>query len=905
MSALKVIDVRFEHYRPENTLGVHETKPRISWRFENAPENFEQQEYELQLSKVSGGQTEEVCSVKRTSSDSQLVSWPHEEPILSRQRYSIRVRALGKGQQEPTAWSDPATLEAGLLERKDWSSKLVSAPWSEGKSQPEDLFRKEFTVEPNVQSARLYITAQGIYEAEVNGKRVGDYFLAPGWTCYDSQLTYQTYDVTELLSSDKNCLGVRVAEGWFKGRLGFEGGRRNIWGSRTALLAQLEVTLKDGTTHAIVTDDSWTVTQGPIRNAELYDGETYDATAEIPGWSSPGVASGEWKSVEVLPSIEESIDLTAGFSEPVRRIETVKPIELITTPSGKTILDFGQNLVGYVRITSAKAARGHSVTLSHAEVLENGELGIRPLRICKARDVYTFKGSEGRETYEPRFTFHGFRYVQVDDWPSTAGPVLEALEVVVCNTDMEEQGTFACSDDKLNRLFSNVRWSMRGNFLSVPTDCPQRDERLGWTGDLALFAPTATFIYGCYSTLRDWLKDVWHDQKKLGGTPPCVTPNVLFGDGIWGKPWPCAIWHDVTVLAPWALWEETADPVILSQQFESMETWLKVIPKNKTGCTHLWDFNVFQLADWLDPNAPPDQPQKATTDPPLVANAFLIHSLDLTAQISEILGKTEAASRYKSEAASARAEFAEEYVSKNGRLISDTQTAYCLAICFDLLEPHQLARAGDRLAEIVRCNGFRVGTGFAGTPFVCEALSQTGHSDVAYSMLLHESCPSWLYPITMGATTMWERWDSMLPNGTINPGEMTSFNHYAYGAVAKFMVERLAGLQQLEPGWKRVRVQPEIGGEFTWATAQHLTPYGIVSSSWTLKESDQKGAFTLQVDVVVPPTTTVEVVLPGPDGPKTEVVGSGKWSFSTPYERKYKWPVKPISRIPTMEEGLD
>ncbi|KAH7248012.1 bacterial alpha-L-rhamnosidase-domain-containing protein [Fusarium solani] len=905
MSSLKVVDVRFEHYRPENTLGVHETKPRISWRFENAPENFTQEEYELQLSKVTRGDAAEVCSVKRTSPDSQLVTWPHEESIQSREIYSIRVRARGKGQSEPTAWSEPATLEAGLFDRKEWSSKLISAPWSDDnndKPQPADLFRKEFKVDSDVQSARLYITAQGIYEAELNGKRVGDYFLAPGWNCYDSQLNYQTYDVTGLLSSGENCLGVHVAEGWYKGRLGFEGGQRNIWGSRTALQAQLEVQLKDGSTYTVVTDDTWTATQGPIKLAEIYDGEKYDATAEIPGWSSPGVASGDWKAVDILPPISESVALSAGFSEPVRRIETVKPTKIITTPSGKTVLDFGQNLVGYIRIKSIKGPRGHSVTISHAEVMEKEELGIRPLRFASAQDAYTLKGDEKGESYEPRFTFHGFRYAQIDNWPSAEDNLLDILEAVVCNTDMEEQGTFACSDDKLNRLFSNVRWGMRGNFVSIPTDCPQRDERLGWTGDLALFAPTATFVYGCVSILRDWLQDVWSDQRKQKGIPPMVTPNILSYNKFWGNPWPCAIWHDVTVLAPWALWEETADPTVLADQYESMEEWLKCIPRNKTGATHLWDSNSAQLADWLDPTAPPDAPHKAQANPHLVADAFLIRSLDLVARVAEILGRNEDASRYKSEAASARAEFRGEYVTPSGRILSECQTSYCLSICFDLLESHQLARAGERLVDIVRRNGFCVGTGFAGTPFICEALTRTGHSNVAYSMLLNETCPSWLYTISMGATTMWERWDSMLPDGTINPGEMTSFNHYAYGAVAKFMVERLAGLQQLESGWKKTRVQPEIGGEFKWASAQHLTPYGIVSSSWNLKEVEgEKGAFTLQVDVVVPPTTTMEVILPAPEGPKTEVVGSGKWSFSTRYERNYQWPVK---AIPSTLPGL-
>ncbi|KAM0540646.1 hypothetical protein ACHAPJ_013557 [Fusarium lateritium] len=897
--SLKVVDVRFEHYRNPNTLGVHEDKPRISWRFENAPPTFEQEAYELRLNKITGQQTQPLSTVQVTSSESHLVPWPADESLVSRQRYSVSVRARGKEQTDFTEWSEPAWLEAGLLNRSDWNGKFISAPWSDknnDKSKPEDLFRKTFSLGTDVKSARLYITAQGLYEAEINGHRVGDYFLAPGWTVYDNQLTYQTYDVTELLSGQDNCLGVHLAPGWFTGRLSFQGGRRNIYGPRTSLLAQLEFQLADGSTQVIATDDTWTVAQGPIREAEIYDGEKYDATTELPGWSSPGKVTGDWDQSVELPFISDKIDLTAGYSEPVRRTETVKPVSKITTPSGQTVLDFGQNLVGYVRIKAVKGERGHKVTLRHAEVLENGELGTRPLRICDATDTYTLRGDADPETYEPRFTYHGFRYVQVDDWPSTDQDVVHALEAVVCHTDMEEQGTFACSDDKLNQLFSNVRWSMRGNFLSIPTDCPQRDERLGWTGDLALFAPTATFLYGCYPILRDWLKDVWYDQQQQNGIPPMVSPNILDQCKIWGPVWPCAIWHDVVVLAPWALYQETADATILADQFVSMETWLKVIPRNKERCTHLWEFNADQLADWLDPSAPPEEANKAATDPPLVANAFLIHCLDIMVRVCDVLGKKDEGSAYKSWAANARAEFAEEYVSPSGRLVSDTQTAYSLAICFDLLSKDQLSRAGSQLADIVRRNSFRIGTGFAGTPFVCEALARTGHSNVAYSMLLCEKCPSWLYTISMGATTTWERWDSMLPDGSINPGEMTSFNHYAYGAVAKFMVERLAGLQRVEAGWKRSKVQPEVEGEFTWASASHLTPYGKVSSSWKLEEN-KAGGQLLSVDVEVPPGTTMEVVLPGREGTKTEIVGSGKWSFKVDYKRQGEWPVKEIKFI--------
>ncbi|KAF5022996.1 hypothetical protein F66182_4954 [Fusarium sp. NRRL 66182] len=886
----KAVDVQLEHYRQPNTLGVHEEKPRVSWRVGDAPAGFEQQAYELRLERIVGDENQHVCTAQVESPESRLVPWPADEHLVSRQRYSVSVRIRGKGQASFSEWSEPAWLEAGLLSRNDWTAKFISAPWSEvnnDKPKPEDLFRKPFSVNASVTSARLYVTAQGVYEAEINGQRVGDYFLAPGWSCYDNELTYQTYDVTELLTTQDNCLGVRLAEGWFTGRLSFDGGIRNRYGTRTSLLAQLELQLSDGSSQVITSDDDWVVAQGPIRRAELYDGEKYDATLELPGWSSNGHVAGSWDRAIALPFVSEKVNLTAGYREPVRRIETLKPVSKITAPSGKTILDFGQNLVGYVRIKAVRGQRGHQVVLKHAEVLENGELGVRPLRVCDATDIYTLRGDSLPESYEPRFTYHGFRYLQIEGWPLPDLDVMDVLEAIVCHTDMEELGTFTCSNDKLNQLFSNVRWSMRDNFLSIPTDCPQRDERLGWTGDLALFATTATYIYGCYPILRDWMKGVWFDQQQRGGVPPMVSPNILDKCRIWGPVWPCAIWHDVVVLAPWALYQETADPAVLVDQFASMETWFKVIPRNKDGCTHLWDFDADQLGDWLDPSAPPDDAAKATTDPPLVANAFLIHSLDIMARVCAVLAKRHDACYYRTWADDARAEFTQEYVTPSGRLVSDTQTAYSLAICFNLLNENQISRAGSRLAEVVRRNNFGVGAGFAGTPFVCEALTQTGHGNVAYTMLLNDKCPSWLYAISMGATTTWERWDSMLPDGSINPGEMTSFNHYAYGAIAKFMVERLAGLRQVEAGWKKSRMEPVVAGDFTWASASHLTPYGMVASSWELQGR------VLSIDVEVPPCTTMEVVLPG----ETRVVGSGKWSFKGDYEKQGEWPVSPIRFI--------
>ncbi|KAH7204567.1 bacterial alpha-L-rhamnosidase-domain-containing protein [Fusarium oxysporum] len=876
MANVKVVDVRLEHYRPGNTLGINETKPRISWRFEGTHSSPAQEAYEIELTEIDpkSRQPHEAKTYKVRSSQAYLVPWPSDEPLSSRQRYEFRIRAYLSDEYELTPWSDVAFVEAGLLNRQDWSgTQLISAPWSDeqDKPLPEDLFRKQFSITGGIQSARLYITSHGVYEAEINGKRVGDHFLAPGWTVYEHRLRYQAFDVTELLSDGENCIGARVAEGWFKGRLGFEGGKRNIHGTQTALFARLEITAKDGTISKISTDETWKTTQGPIRMAEIYDGEKYDATAEIEGWSAAGSVSGDWHQVEVPPPLSEDIALVAGSAEPTRRIEIIKPILKIDTPSGKLVLDFGQNLVGYLRIR-VNGSRGHKITLYHAEVLENGELGTRPLRHCEAKDTYTLRG-EGEEVYEPRFTFHGFRYAQIDNWPGPQDDILNKVDAVVCHTDMQETGDFHCSDSMLNQLWSNVRWSTKGNFLSIPTDCPQRDERLGWTGDIALFAPTATFLYGCHGILNDWLKGLYYEQKKRNGIPPMVSPNTIV-DGLFAQVHPFAIWHDVTVLAPWALWEEHGDSEILAQQYDSMVAWLDAVPMDKAADKdHLWDSNMFQLADWLDPSAPPDAPQKSATDMMLVANAFLIHSYDIMVRIADILGKDDS-SIYRAKAATAREQYAKHYISETGRLTSDSQTAYALAICFNLLTtPSQLKLAGDRLAEIVQANQYRVGTGFAGTPFVCEALAKTQHMDVAYGMLLNKKCPSWLYPVTMGATTIWERWDSMLPDGSINPGDMTSFNHYAYGAVAKFMVERVAGLKQLTPAWTRCRVDPCVGGGVTSAKASHLTPHGKVLVSWKLVQGGE-----VQIDVSVPPFTEIEVVL-GDSDSDVQVVGHGEWSL--------------------------
>jgi alpha-L-rhamnosidase len=591
-----VKNVHFEHYRPDYALGVDERTPRISWTYD-CSEPVKQQSYNIEVSEIlATGKSKVSHCAKVVSESSQLEPWPLETPLQSKQRVSLRIQGVSdKG--EVTPWSEPSVLETGLLNTSDWIAKRITGSQTRDptKSHPEQLFRKVFSIDQSIVSARLYITSQGVYESEINGVRVGDYFLAPGFTEYSDRLQYQTYDVSKLLRDGKNCIGVRVAEGWFNGRIGFEGGKRNIWGDRNTLIAQLEITLDDGSLQQVVSDESWSVAEGPTQLAEIYDGERYDATKEVDGWSLEDGGSTAWQAAEVLEPLPERTKLVAGYGEPVRRISTVKPIEQITTPLGKVILDFGQNLVGYLRIKNLRGDAGHKITLTHAEVLEHDALGTRPLRDCKATDQYILRGSPEGESWEPRFTFHGFRYTQIDDWPADC-PLMESIEAVVCHTDMQKAGHFECSDTKLNRLYQNVCWSMRGNFLSIPTDCPQRDERLGWTGDLALFAPTAAYIYQCTGILKNWHIDLAICQKRRDGLPPMVCPDVLEGDRFWDLDIPTAIWHDVTVLGPWSMYSATGDIDVLRNQYESMEGWLSKIQRYAGSQTpNLWHPKVFQL----------------------------------------------------------------------------------------------------------------------------------------------------------------------------------------------------------------------------------------------------------------------------------------------------------------------
>ncbi|WP_350001126.1 glycoside hydrolase family 78 protein [Pseudarthrobacter sp. WHRI 8279] len=834
--------VTFEHL--PDALGIGTGKPRISWKTRAEP-GWVQGAYQLSITTEAGRWTSE----RFESDGSVLQPWP-AEALNSGQRADVSVRVWGTAAVEPSGWSPPAAVETGLLAPEDWVASPITPAWDEDRDSDRrpPLLRRTFQLPRPVASARLYVTAHGLYEMEVNGNRIGKDAFSPGWTVYGERLRYYTYDVTDHLAQGGNAMGAWLADGWYRGRFGFNGGHRNLYGDNVALLAQLQVTHDDGSVTVVGTDGEWKASFGPILFTGLYEGEQYDARLLPAGWSRPEFNDGEWHPVTEVH--RDPATLVAPEGPPVRCTDEVRAVKVTTSPSGKLILDFGQNLVGRLRV-NVQGEAGRTVTVRHAEVLQDGELYTRPLRGAAATDVYTLAGG-APETWEPRFTIHGFRYAEISGW--TGGNVAENVIARVYHTDMARTGWFECSDPDLNRLHENVRWSMKGNFVDIPTDCPQRDERLGWTGDLQVFAPTATFLYDCSGMLSSWLKDVAAEQAP-DGTVPWYVP-VIPGGEYWTPVRPGAVWGDVAVLTPWVLYERFNDAKVLADQYQSAKAWVDLLD-SLAGRSHLWNTG-FQLGDWLDPSAPPENPSEAKTDRHLVASAYFAWSARHLAKMAGVLGKSDDELRYLELARAASEAFAKEYILPDGRMTSDAQTAYALAIVFDLfpnVEHRQLA--GKRLAELVREAGNRIATGFAGTPVIADALTSVGELETAYDLLLEKECPSWLYSVGQGGTTIWERWDSLLPDGTVNPGEMTSFNHYALGAVADWMHRSVAGLAPLEPGYRRILFRPQPGGGLSSASAAHETPYGRASISWKRDGSGHS------VEIEVPTGTTARVELPG------------------------------------------
>lgn len=853
---LNIHDLKVEYFT--NPIGLGDSEPRLSWKINSSQRNTLQTAYQVQVSGTDNFSGDNlIWDTGKTNSGASIHVRYQGPELESRQRYYWRVR-IWDNHGNSTGWSDVAFWEMGLLQPSDWQADWIEPGLDQDttKPQPSPMLRTEFTLDGEIQKARAYVTSHGLYEMKLNGQRVGDQLFTPGWTSYHKRLQYQTYDVTDLLKSGENAVGVTLGDGWYRGWIGFSN-QRNFYGTDLALLSQIEVTYADGSTEIITTDDTWKASTGPIRMSDIYDGEVYDATMEKPGWANSGYNDNSWRSVRSAEHGKEN--LLAPEGPPVRKIQELQPVEILTTPEGDTVVDMGQNMVGWIRL-KANGPRGTKITLEHAEVLDkSGNFYTANLRAAAQKDTYILKG-EGEEMFEPHFTFQGFRYVKVEGYPGEL--TKEDLTGVVIHSDMEPTGHFETSNPLINQLQHNIVWGQKGNFLDVPTDCPQRDERLGWTGDIQVFAQTACYNMDAAGFLSKWLGDVEADQLD-NGSVPFVVPNVL-GENAAGA----SGWADASVIVPWTVYQAYGDKRILQVQYESMKGWVEYMRQRarQDSTTYLWD-NNFTFGDWLSFNSESSDYPGAYTDKELISTAYFARSTELLRRSAEILGKQKDAKDYAALHENIKEAFQQEYMTPNGRVMSNTQTSYLLALQFDLL-PDDLEHDAAKylVADLEQRNHHT--TGFLGTPHLNPILSQYGYDEQAFELLLNKDYPSWLYPVTMGATTIWERWDGIKPDSTFQTPSMNSFNHYAYGAIGEWLYKSVAGIQSASPGYKEIAIKPTPGGDFTYVRSIQRSMYGDIESAWHVED----GRFTL--DVIIPVNTKATVVLPGGAGVEVSESGS-------------------------------
>lgn len=845
----------------ENPIGIDVEKPRFSWQLLSEEQNVKQSAYEIRVADTQKNLAKKsglIWTSGKITGD-KSVNIEYAGPALkSMQRAYWQVRVWDNN-GKASDWSQPAFWEMGILEPETWTASWITLKdeVQTKDSQPAHFYRNEFSVTKKVSSARVYVTSLGLYQLFLNGKKVGDELFTPGWTSYNKRLQYQTYDVTGMIQQ-KNAIGAMLGDGWYRGNIGWSS-QDGYYGSKLALLVQLKINYADGTSETIVTDENWKVTNGPILESDIYNGEKYDARLEMPGWANAGFDAGKWADAGILEHAKDMLIAPQGV--PVKAIEEIKPIKMFTTPKGETVLDMGQNMVGWVRL-KVKGNKGDVVTVKFAEVLDKeGNFYTDNLRSAKCTDTYILKG-DGEEVYEPHFTFHGFRFVKLEGIKT---PAMEQITGVVIHSAMDPTGSFVCSNDMINQLQHNIQWGQKGNFLDVPTDCPQRDERLGWTGDAQVFAPTAAYNFNVAAFYTKWTKDITADQLPNGSVPH-VIPDVLKGGG--GS----TAWADASLIVPWTTYLSYDDKRILEVQYPSMKKWVDYMT-SRAGDDFLWTGDQ-HYGDWLAFATTRSDYPGATTEKDLIATAYYKHSSGLLAEIANIIGNTADAKKYAALSENIKKAFINEFVTPTGRLVSHTQTAYCLAIGFDILPENLISNAAKYLAEDVKKMG-HLTTGFVGTPLLCTTLSEQGYDELAFMLLNRKAYPSWLYPVTQGATTIWERWDGQKPDGTFQSVGMNSFNHYAYGAIGEWLYTYVAGVRidEQNPGYKHFVLAPHPGGELTNVSTEINSVYGKIKSSWKIDGNN----FTY--DVEIPANTSATVILPGSKEKKE--IGSGKYSFSS------------------------
>ncbi len=861
----------------QEPLGLDAPRPRLSWKLSSAQRGASQSAYRL----TAALRPEDLDVPDRllwdtgrvTSGETLLIPW--DGPTLAPStRYHWRVEVWDGLSAESSEASETSEswFETGLLVSASWQAVWIGRdavnrppmdpPTDHDRtvathSLPPPLYlRRAFTLDRRPVRARLYSTAHGVYQPRLNGSRIGDAELAPGWTEYRHRIQYQTYDVTELLDEGENVLASIVADGWWSGYIGFEPRKpAQHYGDAPALLARLVLWFEDGSQRSVTTDGSWTEGPGAIQFSDLLMGEYVDARAHVSGWDEPGFVDvageiagtpGGWggrrsgfRPVAVLDSSPGPV--VAEPDEPVRVTQSVTPVA-ITAPGeapGASIVDFGQNLVGRVRLTVRGAEAGTKIVVRHAEILQNGELYVENLRRAEAIDTFIASGSEV-ETFEPLFTFHGFRFAEISGAPEDF-----TVEARVMHSDTPWIGSFECSDATVNQLQSNIQWGQRGNWVSVPTDCPQRDERLGWLADAQIFAPTASRNADVSAFFARWMNDVLDGQDEEGAFRD-VAPVMSIDRQA------APAWGDGGVVIPWHLWRTYADREVLERSFPAMRAWVDFIHRHNPDL--LWrnrDGNSY--GDWLQIDA--------ETPRDVLATAWFARSTQITADAAAVLGDTEAQSRYGELADAIRDRFALAFVGPDGTVKGDTQTGYLLALAFELLPDHLVPAAVGHLVADLKARGNRLTTGFVGVNLLCPVLTEHGHADVAYALLHQDEYPSWGYSIRHGATTIWERWDGWTDHAGFQSASMNSFNHYSLGSIGDWLFGRVAGIDQTpqSSAYSEPLLRPTPGGRLTWAKASQETARGLLACGWSLEDD------RLTVTATVPPGSSALLELPTTD----------------------------------------
>lgn len=855
-----ITDLRTEYL--SNPLGIDCKTPRLSWKIESDEQNVFQHSYRIQcaLSEAELNDQANLVWDSGTKHSDQSIHIPYNgKPLNSGQRLYWKVRvSISSG--AVSDWSSPSFWEMGLMEESDWSAQWIESTKEENPktSNPCPLLRKEFHAKKTILRARYYATSRGLYHIRINGQKVGNQELAPGWTSYHKRLQYQVYEVTDLIENGNNAIGVILGDGWYRGFFGWQG-KKNLYGDKTAFLGQLHVTYTDGSTEIINSDETWKSSTGPILESEIYHGEVYDARLIQTNWDKTGFDDRSWDPVSKRDY--EYGTLVSSSGTPVRITNELKPIAKIETPKGETVFDFGQNVVGRISF-QLKGKKGEKIIIKHAEVLDkDGNFYTDNLRPAKQRIEYAFGGAEV-ETYEPHFTFMGFRYIKIEEY--TGEVKRNDFTAKIMHSDMEFTGDFECSDPLINRLQKNIQWGLRGNFVDVPTDCPQRDERMGWTGDAQVFAPTACFNVNAAPFFTKWLKDLEADQK-VDGNVPWVVPMVIEDGGGtgWSDGYGGTGWADAAVIIPWTIFQKFGDLRILEQQYASMQAWEEFMIR-EAGDGYLYNTG-FHFGDWLSfaeyssyiYNAPDYGFAGAHTEKDLIATAHFYHSTSILEKTATLLGKKEDAEKYALLKPKIKEAFANEFITPNGRLLSNTQAAYAITLAFEIIPDKYINTAAKKLAENVE-HFQHLTTGFLGTPVLCDALSDAGYPELAFKLLFNTKYPSWLYAITNGATTIWERWDGIKPDGSFQDAGMNSFNHYAYGAIGNWLYTKVAGIQNTSenPGYKEIIIKPLVTNRLNYAKASHNSMYGPICSKWEL--NDKK----LTLSVSIPPNTSAKIFIP-------------------------------------------